>query len=465
MKRFSRFVVFVVLAGLPIGSNADDADWQAGFARRNITPQQPVFMAGYASRNRPNDSIESELFVKALALEDADGKRAVLITSDIIGYRRGASEIICERIQSQSALERADILLNSSHTHTGPSLLLDADDRSDSMSLEQAETQIAWTQRLIDLTAEAALEAFDNLQPAKLSYGIGLAPFVMNRREWTPSGIKLGFNPGGYADRAVPTLRIDTPDGTLRGVLFGAATHNTTLGGQHYFICGDYAGFSQEHVEREHPGVTAMFMLGCAGSGNPYPRGALEFSRQHGETLGTEVCRILETELVPIRGPIRTTFETVDLPLQTPPSREQIDRDLALRSGWRPRVAKVMLEALETGKSLPTEFPFPLSVWQFGEDLTLVGLSGEVVGEFVPLIQRAVGPGQLWTTAYCHDVFGYLPTAQVLEDGGYETRGAYYRGPGFFSAEAETVLVDHVRRMTAEVGRPEKHFQDELPAP
>jgi neutral ceramidase len=159
-----------------------------------------------------------------------------------------------------------------------------------------------------------------------------------------------------------------------------------------------------------------------------------------------------------------TSSETIELPLQTPPSREQIDQDLTQRGGWRSAVARAMLKVLESGEELPTTFAYPLSVWQFGEDLTLVGLSGEVVGEYVPLIERAVGPGRLWMAAYCHDVFGYLPTAQVLEDGGYETRGAYYRGPGLFAPEAEEVLIENVRRMAQAAGRPAAHFQNEVPA-
>jgi neutral ceramidase len=304
MKTISLVVVVAVLLGVGSSLLADDAGWQVGLARRSITPQQPVFMAGYASRSRPHDAVESELFVKALELKDADGKQAVLITSDLIGYRRGAAEIICERIQKQTGLQRVDILLNSSHTHTGPSLLLDAEDRSDSMSLQQAKVQINWTGQLIEQSVGAAVEALQNLKPASISYGVGVAPFVMNRREWTERGVILGVNPAGYADRAVPTLRIDAPDGTLRALVFGAAAHNTTLGGQHYFICGDYAGFAQEHIENEHPGVQAMFVLGCAGSANPYPRGSLEISHEHGRVLGEEVCRVLEEELAAIGGPL-----------------------------------------------------------------------------------------------------------------------------------------------------------------
>ena len=41
---------------------ADDADWKVGLARVKITPEQPVFMAGYASRDRPFASVHDELY-------------------------------------------------------------------------------------------------------------------------------------------------------------------------------------------------------------------------------------------------------------------------------------------------------------------------------------------------------------------------------------------------------------------
>lgn len=442
-------IVLVVFAG---DGQAQQLDWKAGFAARDITPEEPIFLAGYASRNRPFEGVAAKLWVKAMALEDTSGKRAVLLTSDLIGFRHGVGEEIRSRLQDQTGLDASEILLNSSHTHTGPSLLMEIDDRLDKMSVEQAEKQIAWTQRLIELSVEVCQESLSQLEPARLRYGVGLAPFVMNRREWTPDGIKLGFNPSGYADRSVPVLRIDDKDGRLRGVVFGAATHNTTLSGRHYMICGDYAGFAQTHIQQQHEGVQAMFVTGCAGSQNPYPRGTLEISREHGATLGKEVCRLLESELQTVAGPLVTRHEKSELPLQTPPTRAEIDRDLN-SGGWRPYQANAMLKVLESGKSLPTTFDYPISVWQFGDDLTLVGLSGEVVGEYVPLIQQAIGPGRLWIAAYCHEVFGYVPTAQVLKDGGYETRGTYYRGPGFFSPDAEGVLIKNLRRMAEEAGR------------
>jgi hypothetical protein len=92
-------------------------------------------------------------------------------------------------------------------------------------------------------------------------------------------------------------------------------------------------------------------------------------------------------------------------------------------------------------------------VWQFGTDLTMVGLSGEVVADYVPLIQDALGPLNLWIAAYCHDVFGYIPAAKTLEEGGYETRGMIYGAIGLFKPEAQDVLVAKVRDLAARAGR------------
>jgi hypothetical protein len=331
------------------------------------------------------------------------------------------------------------------------------------MTAEDAKATVAYTESVIAKAAETVARAVEDLKPARLLHGTGVAKFVMNRREPTPTGVRLGVNARGLADRSVPVLRVESPEGELRAVLFGAACHNTTLTGQHYVVSGDYAGFAQAHIEEQFPGAEALFITGCGGSANPYPRGTLEFAQAHGKELGGEVCRVVEDRqtLKPVAGPLRVQLQETALPLQTPPAREEIDRMLAQRSGWEPFMAQRMVEVLEKGETLPTEYRTVVAVWQFGDDLTLVGLPGEVVVDYVPLIAKALGPLDLWISAYCNDVFGYLPSAAVLEEGGYETRGVYYGGPGLFSPRAEDVLVATVREMASRAGRKAPERRDD----
>src|SRR5207248_11196063 len=165
-----------------------------------------------------------------------------------------------------------------------------------------------YTHELQDKVVDLVVRAAAHLEPARLSWGSGIVHFVMNRREFTPNGVILGVNPRGLADRSVPVLRIDSSDGKLRAVLFQAATHNTTLGGDNYAICGDYAGFAQTYLGEKYPSVQTMFMLGCAGDSNPFPRGTMDMAREHGATLAKEVSRVLESKLLPVTGPLQIAF-------------------------------------------------------------------------------------------------------------------------------------------------------------
>lgn len=442
-----------VVAMLLTSAHGADAEkpWKIGLAEVSITPEQPVFMAGYSSRNKPFEKVESDLFAKAMALEDQNGYRAILITSDLIGFRASIAEPICERICAKTGLHREQILINSSHTHTGPTLSLDESPR-ESMTAEDAQRTVAYTRKLQDKVVELGVQALSRLEPAELAWNVGVVHFPMNRRQFTPNGVILGANPRGLADRTVPVLRVTNREGKLRAVLFGAAVHNTTLRPKNYEICGDYAGFAQVFIQEHHPGVQAMFMLGCAGDADPYPFGSMELARQHGTTLGTEVCRILETKLQPVNGPLKIAFDRIDLPLQQL-SRADLEQLISQTRGAVPGVAKEMVAKLDQGEKLPENYKCPVTVWQFGSDLTLVGLSGEVVVDYVTMLEHSLGPKPLWLAAYCNDVFGYLPSARVLDEGGYETRGIIYGGPGFFDRTAQDKLVAKVRELAEKVGR------------
>lgn len=445
------FYVFCVAGafGCAGSSRAADADWKVGLAQIKITPEQPLFLSGYSSRTKPFEKVVADLYAKAVALEDGAGHKAVLVTTDLLGLSAAIAEPVCDRLREKHSLQRDQIIFNSAHIHTGPSLSLDPKPRDKSVTPGDAQRTVAYTKQLQDRLVEVVGKSLERMEPATLSWGTGVAHFVMNRREFTPRGVILGVNARGPADRTVPVLRVDRPNGKLAAVLYGAATHNTTLTEKCYELCGDYAGFSQEQLQQKYPSVQAMFMLGLAGDSNPYPRGTMEMARDHGAALAAEVGRVLDSKLLPVRGPIRVAFGKAELPLQSKDGLEAA----AKSTGLPATLAKQLLERLQKGEAIPTTYSCPLSVWQFGDDLTLVGLSGEVVVDYVFMLEKALGPNQLWLSAYCNDVFGYLPSARVLAEGGYEDRGLYSGGAGLFTPGAQDVLVAKVRELAVKVGR------------
>ena len=138
------------------------------------------------------------------------------------------SEPLYQQITKKTGLRREQIMINSSHTHTGPAVGLEEERLGFLKAPAHIKETSQYTRKLSDRLVALSIEATKHLSAARLSWGGG-APFVMNRREFTDRGIILGVHPRGLVDRSVPVLKIASADSKLRGVLLGTACHNTSL--------------------------------------------------------------------------------------------------------------------------------------------------------------------------------------------------------------------------------------------
>ena len=430
------------------GAAAAQPEWQVGLAKTKITPSAPVPLAGYDTRTEPFTGVDLDLTAKALALVDGDGNRALLITAEFLGFPAGLAERVCRRIGEQTGLPRNSILLNGSHTHSAPVVAPEMGWPPPGDSSKAVAEYIAGLEDKLVLIGRQSLA---DMKPARLAWGTGIAQFVANRRQPSEKGIVLGVNARGIADRTVPVLRIEGAGGELRAIVFGAAAHAVTAGPKNLAVTGDYPGYAMAAVEDAFPGAQAMFVAGCAGDAAPFPRGALEYARAHGRTLAAEVGRVLKEPLAPVQGPLRTEFRQVDLPLRrfTP---EQVRKMGENAPSWLAFFTGRALEIFKRGGELPRAYPAPFSVWQFGGSLTLVAFSGETVVDYATLAEQRLGPLNLWVAGYSNDLFGYLPSARLLSEGGYETRGLYM-GVGLFDPAVETAVMNAISEMARAAGR------------
>src|SRR5881396_3171131 len=110
-------ILFCVL--LAVCASAQ-TQWRAGVAKVAITPTESIWMAGYAARTKPSEGVQTDLYLKALALDDGSGRASVLVTSDLVGLRRQVADVIAERCEKEYGLTRDRLVINSSHTHSGP---------------------------------------------------------------------------------------------------------------------------------------------------------------------------------------------------------------------------------------------------------------------------------------------------------------------------------------------------------
>jgi hypothetical protein len=420
-------------------------------ARVEITPPVPFWLSGYAARTNPAPKVRSALWAKALALQDPDGARAVLVTTDLIGLPAEISEAAAQRLMRRYHLHRAALVFNSSHTHAGPAIWPNLRVMFDFPPAEQARVR-RYAGELTDRLVRVAGEALERLAPARLAFGRGTAGFAVNRREVTPQGIRIGVNPTGPVDHTVPVLRVSGPDGALRAVLFGYACHNTTLGGDFYEVDGDYAGAAQRELEREHPGATALFLMLCGGDQNPNPRGRVEHVERHGRELADAVNRALQGPLAPLRPPLRCAHQLVALEF-APHTREAFEEEARSGNVFRQRRARLMLEAYDRGRPV-RHLAYPVQALTLGGDFTLLALGGEVVIDYARRAAREFPRPGLVVAGYCNDVACYIPSRRVLEEGGYEAVDSmiYYGQPGPFAPDVEERVFDAVREVMSRVG-------------
>jgi hypothetical protein len=412
-------VVAVLASAFRIHAANPPPTWQAGVATAEITPKSSMWMGGYAARTHPSEGTFQPLRAKALALVDPAGGRFVFITLDAIGVTRDLRKNLETRLAASYQLKPHEFVVTASHTHSGPEF---RPGRVPEEAVNGEAAASAYMASLADTLHGLVGRSLKSLAPARLAYAHARAGFAMNRRLPRPDGEFVNApNPDGPVDHDVPVLRIDGADGRLRALLFGYACHNTTLTQTSYQFCADYAGFAQQYLEADHPGVTALFLTGCGGDQNPYPRSTLPLAQAHGRTLATAVEAALGATVVPLAGNLRSAYAEIDLDYAPPPTRAEYEEQLKSKNKNDVRHARRMLALLDRDGRLPKNYPYPIQVVRLGPGLELVALSGEAVVDYSLRLKRDLGgETRVWMAAYSNDVMAYIPSERVLREGGYE---------------------------------------------
>lgn len=412
--------------------------WRAGVATVSLNPDElPMWMSGFGGRPGPTSEIVTTLHAKALALEHQAGGRLVIVTTDLLGIPRVLRQEVGARVAREFGLPDEALLINASHTHCGPELR-GVDSALARADAARAATVARYQGEVATRLVRVIGEALGRLAPAELAWSRARAGFAMNRRanhtlpRNDPRHGKVP-NPDGPVDHDVPLLAVRPPGGPWLALLFGYACHNTTSNQAAFH--GDYAGFAQLALESSLPGTTALFLSGCGGDQNPYPRQAMvrgrtgtDLARLHGQTLALAVEAALATSPRALSGPLRVAAGAVDLAYQPAPAEAELRARAASPVVATREYAEALLEVLRRDGRLPASYPYPIQVVRFGDGLTLIGLASEAVVDFSLRLKRELAGRNVWVSAYNNDFMGYIPSRRVWEEGGYEGGGAltYY---------------------------------------
>ncbi|MBK8094917.1 MAG: neutral/alkaline non-lysosomal ceramidase N-terminal domain-containing protein [Verrucomicrobiaceae bacterium] len=430
----------------------ENALWRAGAAAVDITPDYPVRLSGYGSRTTEYEKITQRIQAAALVLQWKDEPPAAIITVDNCGVPATLRAEVLRRLAAAGkniADER--LALHSSHTHCAPMLegvltnLFGTD-----LSSEHSEHVHRYTQDLTTWIVQAVTQAWEKLEPARLDHSEGKAYFGLNRRLRSKDGtLQNAPNFNGPTDRSLPLLRVQSADGKrLIATHASYACHCTTYSTN--TIHGDWAGSARVEMQARFPGSVCLMAIGCGADQNPYPRNQPSRAEQHGTSIARELSTLIHRPMQTVSGPLTCATREILLPYDKAPTQQEWETHTADKNKWIARHARMHLAILAKGDKIPSALPYTVQTWQYGHDLLVINLPGEVVVDYSLRFKREFDPARTWVNAYTNDVPCYIPSQRVWEEGGYEGGGAmiYYTRPTRFATGVEALIAKAVHGIT-----------------
>ncbi len=437
---------------------AQTPQWRVGIARNVITPQEPMWMSGYGSRNRPADGKLTDLWGKAIAIEDSGGKKVVLVTLDLIGIDQSTTAEIRRRAKERLDLPAECIAISTTHTHSGPVVgrNLQAMYSLDYAGWRQVQR---YTSFLVESVVNLIESSVNDLKSAELQWTVGRASFAVNRRNNLEKDVPRLASENrlaGPVDHDVPILAVLNPNteengssviesDRIRAIICGYACHATVLSG--YQWCADWPGYAQTAIEKRYPGATAMVWVGCGADQNPIPRRSVELAQQYGDQLDRAVADAMGTPMQPLLGNLQTKLENVKLEFANIPTRDQLEKTLDSANRYEASRAQRLLEKLDQDGRIDRQYSYPIQSWKLGGGPHWVFLGGEVVIDYALRSKLELGAATTWVTAYSNDVMAYIPSERVLKEGGYEGGGSmvYYGLPSPWKSGIESTIMNAIR--------------------
>ncbi len=394
------------------------------------------------------------LHATALYLEEGR-ERVVLVGADICAFLDASDREIREAVGRELGLEPDRVILNASHTHSGPYLSTEAGELIAPHGLTVIEEE--YVARLSRRIVEAAREAAGRAVAARVAFGRGRVERVAGNRRVRVEGRvvhrygrppeELRALPEGVIDPECAVARFEAADGSALGAMVGYACHPTAAGGDlHGWVTADFVGHGLRLAETAL-GSPCLFLQGAAGNTGTgkwicsTPRADVEAM---GARFADGISRGLGA-LEPVEaGRLRFAAATIELRLDSLPPVAELERrlDSALASGDTARIVEraeqvvVARRAAELARSRVRA----LSVG----GLALCALPAEVFVELGLAIRDGSPFRDTLVAAYTNNSLQYIPTASAFEEGSYEVDGGWRyiaRGEGEKLAEAAVALL------------------------
>lgn len=281
------------------------ADFRAGIAVRNVTPDPFLGVSGGIGASNPVTEAKGELNVRALVLENGD-TRIAIVSTDFLGF----PAVLGDRVRKQvDAIPPENILIGATHTHSAPDVYAFPNE------ITEISADLDYIQWVCDQTAEAIQEALDSLTPVSLRVATGEAKGKIAYNYYAPQ----------LYDPRCDVMQFVHPDGSAYATLVNYAIHPEVIGASRGIISPDMVGPLYDRIEARGGG-TAIFMNGALGgmvtadnrSENGEDMGTWEECIRIGYLLADEALRIISGAPLQTDPILHCTTRVVTFPIDSP---------------------------------------------------------------------------------------------------------------------------------------------------
>jgi hypothetical protein len=449
----------------------------AGVNKKLITPKEGIDLAGFGipdGKDRKVDGVHDDLYIATLALQHGD-KKVLIICGDVIGFGFDITRRIKEDICEKFGIKEDEILLNASHTHSGPQIL----ENMLAAVGERNEKYIEYFHVCVMSSVEAALNSMDKVD---IYYGETECDIGVNRRLIIDGKADFKPNEKGPADKKVIVLKF-AKENTVKAVLFSYTCHPSTIGTK--YVSADYPGVAKKVIEdsfkdslgkNNDKDTVALFVQGCCGNirvktvkGNKFRAGTSDDVQNFGNELGTKVVNLCNgtssnessenNESNRTNGSnekmkkvnedsidISTEIMHLQLPISSIPKKEELEIIKNKGNYYEKLWAEKILDKYN---SITNTLPFTIQRITLSNDISIIAMSGEVCVEYGLYLKGKNPDKTVIPVAYSNGVIGYIPTEKMFSEGGYEPDGStiYFSLPSKFDTSVEKIIVGALDKM------------------
>lgn len=472
MKRIPSLLLISLFAAAFAQPSPARAELLAGTAVVDITPRQWPLAPRGSFTPRPMDSAHDPLHVRCLVLDDGNTSIALALVDSCMVHR-DVLDLAKKRASETTGIPPEHMLISATHTHSAPF----------ANAQHGTPQELTYQKRLLEGITEAIVQACKSRQPAKAGWsGYDLPDEVFNRRWFLTPGtvptnpfgedtdiVKMNpprnndilINPAGPTDPEVSVLYVENAKGVPLAIFANYSLHYVgATGGQmsaDYF--GEFARLMPVRVGSPAKDFVAMLSNGTSGDinninfRNPRPR------REPYEQIRIVAGKTADAVTRAI-GQIDSPSDNLTLAMKQReitlkhrvPTAEQIERakDIAEidAEGEKklPRLAKAYAQrTLKLGAEPPTTKVL-IQVVRIG-DLAICALPFEVFAEIGLELKDKSPAADTFVVSLANGGYGYLPTPEQHQFGGYET----WLTTNKVQKDASVILVDNLLEMLAEL--------------